>query len=69
MTLCAFAMVVILTVIALQMLDMAVPAALLTVMHMQTIALSLGLACLLGYAALRERSGEGITPARRETDA
>ena len=52
---CTVAGVVLLAVLALSVVGVPCPPVLLTVMHVQTVVLPLGSACLLGYAARREQ--------------
>lgn len=62
---CAVAGAVLLAVFVFSVLGVPVPPALLTVMHVQTVVLPLGSACLLAYAAHREQSlARDTTPGR-----
>lgn len=56
LTACAVSGLVVLAVLILPMLGLPCPPALTTVMHIQTVALPLGSACLLGYARIREQA-------------
>ena len=55
LTVCALAGVNLLLVIGLPVFGVQPPAVLVHVMHVLTVVMPLGSACLLGYAAIREQ--------------